>query len=245
MKMQDELASIFNQTMNLSQPPIKAPSPQLSRPPSTPTANFSISQHYHHSAHLVPTVQSLDQPTFESGLTEADIEGILIQHNLNRSLLSSSQLDLFGNANPEQRDRLIELWSISPPEVSNSIGHTTLEKEIELARKRYDRRSANETMGNTKLEEEKPAVEPYIKSGYEMLAERDYHDQVASEKLSNNPPGIGIGVPHALDPAFSSREWWRDFVGEQPMELQYGMLEHLHNYQAQQPVGGQEDTEMM
>lgn len=95
---------------------------------------------------------------------------------------------------------------------------------------------ATNTAGQQTIESQ--SVEPYMKSGYEVLAERDYNAQVHyMAKDTYNP----VGNKPAFDPCFSGREWWRDFVGEQPMEFQYGMLDHFREVEARK----NEDEEML
>jgi hypothetical protein len=81
------------------------------------------------------------------------------------------------------------------------------------------------------------AAEPYMKSGYEYLAERDYNRQAQS--------GAGAGPPYpsAFDPAFSSKEWWRDF--SQPIEFQYGMFQQLSERRGTENEPPPNDDEQM
>ena len=250
--MQDELASMFHQTMTLSQPQVQKQPVEEARPPPTPTANFSISQHYHHSAHQVPQIQTSDEPQFETPLMDSHIEAMLSQHSIDASELSPPQITLFRNASSEQRNRLIELWSISSPQNKSSLEGTSIENEEQLARMRYQGLATERNLSDTNAaqdnQEDIRAAEPYVKNGYEMLAERDYNIQAqapSAEKPIYQPLGTAVGTPHRLDPSFSSREWWRDFVGDQPMEYQYGMFEHMWHHQPQQSSNVQEDEDML
>lgn len=255
LKMQDELATLFNRSMNFAIPQAKSEPQQQDRPPPTPSANFSISQHYHHSAHRVPMLQQPDD-TISGELTQSVIARLLSQQGIDSTSLSLSQITLFKNANTEQRERLVQLWKISPIQPSGSLENTTIEKEEELDRLRYERTSAAADLGDMEMAYEKSedvkAAEPYIESGYELLAKRDYNLQAQpqlqphlSAKAFYQPLGSAVGLPHALDPAFSAKEWWRDFAGNQPMEFQYGMFQHMYHYQPQQVARRQEDEEML
>ena len=59
-------------------------------------------------------------------------------------------------------------------------------------------------------------AEPYMKSGYEALAERDQNRQTAqpSARETFKPLGTAIGQgPPANSTALSPLEWWRNFTG--------------------------------
>ena len=245
--MQDDLTKMFNRSMNFSNPQMET---QSTRPPPTPTANFRISQHYHHSAHQIPTVSAPPE------MTDVEAGNILSRHGIDPSQLSISQGTLFKKADSEQRDRLIELWRISHPKPTDWIGaegpqETTLKQEEELARVRYEGNSSPQnSMSQTanletaRMEDDAVSVEPYVKSGYEILTERDYNSQaqkLTQELPTYSPLGSAVGLPRSLDPAFNAREWWH-FIGSQPMEMQYGLFEQMHHYGPSSPR--QEDQEM-
>ncbi|KAK4693288.1 hypothetical protein P7C71_g4077, partial [Lecanoromycetidae sp. Uapishka_2] len=103
---------------------------------------YSISQHYTHSSHVAHTLHPL-QPPKQDVATRA-----LIKNGITPSSLLRSQLALFEGADEDQRNRLIELWRIVPPnyagnggqELADKLGEyqsTTLAQEEELARIRY------------------------------------------------------------------------------------------------------------
>ena len=255
--MQDELTNMFTQNMNLSENAV----PKELEP--VPSVNYSISQHYHHSAHVATNISVVDdqQMTCSSALRTPDTKTVLIQHNIDPSNLLSPQLRLFELAIPEQRDRLVELWRIAPPDpirpdaLSNDRD-TSLAQEEEEAKTRYERRideaaaapdHQDVDMPESRFEQSE-VVEPYMKSGYEILAERDYNRQANrsySMKQGYSPLGSAVGYPQALDPAFSSgKEWWRDFLSQQPMEFQYGMLDQMNQFRPMEE-NEQKDDEMM
>ncbi len=78
---------------------------------------YSITQHYHHSAHLVPLLQpatgSQPQTSKEMQTDEMAANIILSRNGIDPSALFPSQLTLFRQADVEQQMRLIELWRIS------------------------------------------------------------------------------------------------------------------------------------
>ncbi|MCJ1292079.1 hypothetical protein MMC34_003629 [Xylographa carneopallida] len=254
------------------------------RQPEEAPITYSMSQHYHHSAHIASSDGQQDQSQSPASthisLTQDKAKELLSQRGIDPSSLLPSQLLLFQLAAPDQQSRLVELWQIAPPEythygkeeLADQLGswqHTTLEQEEEMARIRYERNAANrntrsapEEMGQDSMTQEAesvlaegdhPAMEPYIRSGYEILAERDYNHQAATgnnigNKLLLSGPGCENYYTRAADPAFNSKGWWEVYA-EQPIEHQYGMFDQMNQFQStSQEVGGsyrQEDEEMV
>ncbi|MCJ1243842.1 hypothetical protein MMC30_001039 [Trapelia coarctata] len=263
--MQEELAKMFMQNMTFSN---DVKSQEIESPQESAPMIYSITQHYHHSAHLasndVPSEVSQTPSPTPVELGQAGIKETLIQHGVDPSKLLPTQLILFHQAAPDQQSRLLQLWSISPPEyvdfgaqdLADELGaweKTTVEQEEEMARLRYQRKMAQqessqvnqhmnpETTGPESADHH--AVEPYIASGYELLAQRDYNQQSRA--------GSGVAGNHysqAIDPAFVSKGWWEIFPGE-PMEHQYGMFDQMNQFRPMmQTAGGaqgQEDEEML
>ncbi|MCJ1387853.1 hypothetical protein MMC18_000696 [Xylographa bjoerkii] len=277
---QEDLSKLFANKMNFSN---TQESLQNQQPQDAPIA-YSVSQHYHHSAHITSGDSHEDNsqstlPTSVSS-TQDKTEELLSRRGIDPSSLLPSQILLFQLAAPDQQSRLVELWRISPPEYTHygkeelgdqlgSWQHTTLEQEEEMARLRYERnavhsntKAAEEEMSQASVgQENKPAfiegdhlaMEPYIKSGYEILAERDYNHQAATgsnmgDKLLLSGPGCENHYNQAVDPAFHSKGWW-EVYSEQPMEHQYGMFDQMNHFRATtQTAGGsygQEDEEML
>ena len=251
---------MFNQNMNFS--PQQTQTSTQSTQEAAPV-NYSITQHYHHSAHLVPNDALLDVPqasAVPSALPEAsDVKTILAHYGVDASRFLPSQLTLFQQAAPDQQSRLVELWCISPPEymdmgaqdLADELGawqQTTLEQEEEMARLRYQRKTAQES---TRVEiiarDDHHSVEPYIASGYELLAQRDYNQQLSS-RIGTTTATSGHYHSHATDPAFQSKGWW-EVSPAQPMEHQYGIFDQMNQFRAPiQGAGGpygQEDEEML
>ena len=281
MKMQEDLAAMFSQNMNFSNMPQTKSDPAPTMVVENPMnvdrhqveapKTYSVSQHYHHSGHVVP--KSVSTPELQSrGLSIAT-------HNLTAELLTSnwidpacllpSQVKLFESANRDQKARLIEIWRLSPPEyasygmgeLKDELGdwrHTTVEQEEEMARLRLQRK---EIMSQQFETDKSMSVgigtehsEPYITSGYEMLSQREYEQQTqqtgTEEQYSNLGAPEGNYTP-STDPVFKSTEWWRhDYAGlHQPIEHQYGMYDQMNQFRA--PAGicvghaAQEDEEML
>src|ERR1700761_3909062 len=161
--MQDDLINMMTRNLQLS--PLQhdmstPPTPQVV--PQTSPITY-ITQHYHHSAHQVPT----DTPA----------SSVLEQAGINASALFPSQLQLFKNAGPEQRSRLIELWQIAPPTYGNQMHpdhlgnwpETSIEREEEAARYRLELHEQERLKNLCALPgyDAKHNAEPYIVHGYE------------------------------------------------------------------------------
>src|ERR1700710_1989062 len=116
MTTQEDLAALFSRNLSLQNTyvaPTEEPS-QVEAP-----IVYSISQHYHHSAHLAS--QQPSRPASEPPQTDQlTTEIILSRHGVDASSLFPSQIDLFKTADAGQQMRLIELWRICPP---NYGGH--------------------------------------------------------------------------------------------------------------------------
>lgn len=206
--MQDELADLLNRNMNISMQ-----APALSSTPPTPqvvpqSAPVYISQHYTHTAHIIPIAVS-------------DETALILQNaGIDTNVLMPAQLHLFNNAQPDQQARLVELWRISPPtqhdrQASTKAGglaQTSFEFEEQAARERWERQE-QERLKNLSAFPSHSSAEPYMSSGYEHEMSMDEDTQ-----QSHRP---------ATDPVYDrQREWWH-MADEQPMEHQYGMLQQM------------------
>jgi hypothetical protein len=154
MAMHEDLAALFSRNLSLHNPPYVAPKEEPSQ--DEPTYTYSITQHYHHSAHLAK--QQPSRPASEPPQTDQlTTEIVLSRHGVDASSLFPSQIDLFKTADASQQMRLIELWQICPP---NYGGHalsqdlwngpaTSLEQEEAMAKLRYERQMLEERMSRT------------------------------------------------------------------------------------------------
>ncbi|KAI9761444.1 MAG: hypothetical protein M1835_008183 [Candelina submexicana] len=212
--MQEDLSALLSRNLNLSDCS-QDPTPQQAEEnhllaaetaQETRPITYSISQHYHHSAHLAtPTRVDNPQPSNAAIISE------LVQHQIDPMSLLPSQFTLFQQAEPQQRLRLLELWRISPPsqpdhvvEQNFSYWPATMEREEEMARLRYEMQmqaSVSDMIGlddaQTDFErldqdrrgdltpieggDGRSIAEPYILSGYESLSGRDYIQQLLSD----------------------------------------------------------------
>lgn len=265
--MQEDLAELFMRQMSmdgvhqaaLTQPP--TPSTHEPTQDAQPIV-YSITQHYHHSSHIAnstsPSAQQAAGPNPEIP-PGVPAESVLMQHNIDPWTLFPSQLELFKQAGPEQQSRLIALWQISPPGYSKQAGGQEPRGQGGNPFP-SDRNGMIETGGDSMMVEDaledsdNQQAEPYVVSGYESLAQRDYDlsssrmqagAQVSPEQHLLIPPppvepSTGSQYKRANDPAFQSREWWHHGPGtgqqqqqqqqEDPVEHQYGAFQQMNEY---------------
>lgn len=197
--MQDELANLISQNLNLNntvhyqQPPELPPTPQ----PEAPSQITYISQHYHHSAHQVPPVPS-DEELLQYQLGE---------HGIDSKALLPTQIQLYRGASLAQKLRLIELWSIVPSTRDNQTlvkdlknwQQTSMEQEELAAKARHARRAAE---SQHLCHEHRHHAEPYMSQGYSQPGSNDI-DALNLETTRASE------YHRALDPVYHSREWWR------------------------------------
>ena len=247
MAQSDELAGLFARTMTFSNPtpPPEEPTmkPEHFQPSLQPA--FEERKQVYASTHYIPptsfNAQSTPQATPEPEprpLSDNEIAAVLVQHQIDPHTLFPSQVSLFRNADDEQRQRLLELWRISPPNLgAYDIAkeqatwlETTLAREEEVARLRYER-AVLEAQGigspHNAQEISRPSsapaasttstsnnAEPYMMSGYEMLAQREYERSALAETSRYN---------QATDPVYAQQRTgggWKQ--GLQDMENNYG-----------------------
>jgi hypothetical protein len=307
MQMHEDLATLCSRNLSLQNTPIE-PSVvsqihQTSQPEQAIT--YSITQHYHHSAHLAsqkpPRPVSTPPPT-----DQETTEIILGRHGVDVTTLFPSQIELFKSADPSQQMRLVELWRISPP---NYGGHalaqdlgtwpsTSYEQEEAMAKMRLSRQSHSiQSTGPDVIEDQQRQLdvtedmmsdgeqsnapltpiqggdgrwyasthqpEPYMLSGYESLAAREYELSARGpSKDTYSHFGISVGGPSynpSTDPVYKTfagihhypdiGDGWAKRSQEQQqqaMENQYGAFAQ-HQYGPSVTFGGYsgEDEEML
>lgn len=296
MATQEELAALFARNLSLQNPPpYVAPKEELA--PVEEPIIYSISQHYHHSAHVA--AQQPSRPASEPPHTDQlTVEIILARHGINSTTLFPSQIDLFKTADTGQQMRLIELWRICPPEnsghvLAQDIGHwpsTTFEQEEAMAKLRYERLMLEERMSRTGGDQQSMdsdamsdssttapltpiqggdgrwmtnghIAEPYMQSGYESLAQREYEASARQSKDVYSHFGTSVGGPnykHATDPVYNSIEElqrypnvggdWEKLVQQrqEAMADQYGAFDQqFHHNIGGVTVAQGEDEEML
>ncbi|PVH94979.1 hypothetical protein DM02DRAFT_538359 [Periconia macrospinosa] len=276
---QEELSRMFSAHMSLSQAPqqqqqLSQPEseqqqqqqvPQEQPPPYGEIEQVSqpityISQHYTHSYHVAPVRHTASAPP-STQAEPSELEAMLLRNSIDPALLFPSQIDLFKNADNDQRLRLLELWRISPPQGRQGYPSgldyntsrqlydwppTSLAQEEAMAKLRYESlmedKAQQEAIQNHQQEldesmdtESGASAEPYIVSGYDMLAAREYEQ---SAKTSYN---------QATDPVYvhpgSNGGLWEKNVGSiYDMENQYGAFAHARDHEVR-PI--YVDDEMM
>jgi hypothetical protein len=258
---QDELAQLFAANMHLSQNVPQQMSQQQQQQvlqeqvqqhqqePEAPKAIVYASSHYTHSHHVVPA-RSASEPPVRTHIEMSDLGSILLRNSIDPSLLFPSQVELFQNADDDQRLRLLELWRISPPQgrqgypagtdynMSRQLYDwppTSLAQEETMAKLRYEKAQQEQT--SRELSTSPQAAEPYMASGYDMLAKREY-EQSAKETNYNQ----------ATDPVYNStgnNGLWQKNVGSiLDMENNYGAYAYAREYGIQQPMYGDEEMVM-
>lgn len=297
---QEELARLFSAHMNLAQaPPQPSPEPEQRNFQEEPMQQQQVveepvakpiiyaSQHYTHSYHVAPARQVTREEPAQTHVDASELEAMLVRNSIDPSLLFPSQIDLFKNADDDQRLRLLELWRISPPQgrqgypdgtdynMSRQLYDwppTSLAQEEAMAKLRYEKMleeqaqaaeiqtyqqqldfSMDETtttdsaavQGTRDLLTSSPheqSAEPYIVSGYDMLAKREYEEsaQAAANHLKESTK-----YNQATDPVYSygssNGGLWEKNVGSiLDMENQYGAFAHAREYDIQPAYADQE-----
>ena len=281
MSSQD-LAELFDQKISLSGQTYENSSRITETVPAeiqvlVPPINYSVSQHYTHSAHVLQAAKA-HQPTDASSNTVPSsglsIYQTLTQHNIPPSSLHRSQLTLFEQADNDQRRRLIQLWSISPPNYASHggqelagglgvYGNAALRQAEDQALLSYQQRFFADHQANGPHEQESTCsvisglnhstAEIYMTSGYERLAQRDYLDQQQKMGLESIPASIGLILStqysQDTDPICQPKDWQPNEFMLEPMEHQYGMFEQINQFQAQAQnvvhIHEPEDEEML
>ncbi|KAE8163136.1 hypothetical protein BDV40DRAFT_263353 [Aspergillus tamarii] len=247
LQMQEDLVALFSRQMRMDIP-ISSGSQDM--PPSThaPVAH-SISQHYHHSSHVARcTVPAGSPEPYESlgpNVTPNSAHEMLRLQSINPSSLTPTQLRLFENAMPEQQSRLVQIWRIFPESndapsnprmaqvnqsnfelcaypsggptinagISHQPTHTDYTDDLDMSDSVRD--EGNDGDGHQ-------YAEPYMISGYEVLAQRDYELSASKVAPVVNEPTTGSPYKLANDPIYRAQghRWWERSQSDTP-EYQY------------------------
>jgi hypothetical protein len=268
MPLPDELAALlarnltFNPELQAVQQQASIPTPQAASKPIT----YSISQHYHHSGHAVkpaPLAVQQEEPQRRSsapadGGEMLNVEAILRQHNINPATLTPSQVQLFRVADQQQQLRLLELWSICPPNNGRDIpslawSSTTVEHEEQLAQLRYERQQQNQMYsldgtpvqsGDGRWQQSSSDSEPYMLSGYEELMRREREKEASQSQPRNTYSPFGTAVGHqysaATDPVYMGPDSNR-LQQQQQQQQQMSMANQYGVFQQQRDSGDSMD----
>jgi len=291
---QQELSELFARSMNFMNPaPVPTPPPQEQKQEEQQQHHHHqpvtyASAHYTHSSHI-PRTSSSSSPT---PLEEVQLIEILQQNSIDPRLLFPNQITLFQLADNDQRLRLLELWRIAPPTctadgLARHLGtwpETSLQREEELARIRYERTGQQHQQQQQQLDDldrhpqqhngqqglwqphqhqpmeemmsdisaDEPSLpssapatypsspvidqrnaEPYILSGYEQLAKRDYDRPTPPTAFFG---GESTRYNSATDPAYG----WGGKHGDarEGMENSYGAFAQMREFGGMGGGGG-------
>ncbi|KAE8348913.1 hypothetical protein BDV28DRAFT_73835 [Aspergillus coremiiformis] len=248
-QMQEDLVTLFARQMHMDMP-VSFGNQEM--PPSGPSPiTYSITQHYHHSSHVARCPSPAGSPEQDKSLspnmTANSIHETLRLQNINPASLSSTQLQLFKNAMPEQRSRLIQVWQICPvpnnsssdprakrvdqsiselhvdaPSGSNQSVQLTHTDDLEMCDSMYE--GDNDDDGHQ-------YAEPYVISGYEILAQRDYELSVGKIAPVLNEPAMETPYRLANDPIYKTQghRWWERSQAD-TLEYQYGTFDEMNQY---------------
>ena len=286
MASHEDLVDLFSR--NLSFNPYVAPQEDPSQ--SEPPIIYSITQHYHHSAHIA--AQQPARPASEPPQTDQlTTEIILSRHGVDVASLFPGQITLFKAADASQQMRLIQLWQLynntPPPTISQDLSNyqtTSFEQEEAIAKLRYERKMLEERLSRTggdqgmdtddTMSDESSTTpmpmtpiqggdgrwsglhvaEPYMSSGYEALARREYEQSAGPSKGIYSHFGTAVGEPvynHATDPVYKSMEDVHKYPNvnaewqQQSMEDQYGAFAQFQHNSQGVPGGYRGDDEEM
>ncbi|OAA48712.1 hypothetical protein NOR_01962 [Metarhizium rileyi] len=263
-QVQDDLANLFSRNLTFN-PDVHTSVPKetprqgpTSPAPASQPIVYSISQHYHHSAHTArPAPQQTEhegqyqpqRPSSEPPHSHmSPMEMFIRSHGIDPAVLTPSQLQLFRVADGPQKLRLVELWSICPPNRAEEIpslawSSTSVDQEEHLARMRYERQQ-NPTMSldgtpvqtnDGKWNQHATAAEsePYMISGYEELMRREHERQPVDANARDVYNHYGTAVSNneysrATDPVYKGPDY--DQQRQQlEMATQYGAFEHARS----------------
>ncbi|KAI1811779.1 hypothetical protein GGS20DRAFT_561331 [Poronia punctata] len=247
---EEELATLLSRQLTFQQTPSEFQVPQPTQEqqhrlvPKPEPIEYSISQHYNHSAHVVKGNEFVPQAQrsfSEAMATQPSAEEALTRHGIDPSGLSPPQLELFKTADAPQQIRLIELWQIYPPkrlenEQSLAWSATTVEKEEHIAEQKANRTSLMSLDGTplTPIQSSDghwvntAYVEPYMMSGYAMLA-RDYQKSAMDDAVTspgevfNELVSLIVHNPRATDPVYAT-----DWAYRESLESQYRAMQGHH-----------------
>ncbi|KAK6070219.1 hypothetical protein SCUP234_10279 [Seiridium cupressi] len=214
----DELAAMFSRNMSLQQRPVEQQPIQSTETNAEPEPIVYASVHYTHSAHIAhvpePVIER-ERPSSEPPQSRQPLaEDILRHYGINPGTLSASQMELFKTAEDSQKERLIELWRICPPDNTQenpavAWSNTTVQQEEMLAQLRYERKlqvdaekQATMSLDGTPLTPVQTGqgewvatisyMEPYMMSGYEEMARREYEESARKqyEEAMDKPKNV-------------------------------------------------------
>jgi len=153
MQAQEDLIALFSRNLTLDPVSASVPTPAPAQAPvdrEEPKIVYA-SQHYTHSAHIVPqelkpspvlTARPASEPPHADHLS---VHKVLESYGVDPTVLSAAQLQLFKTVADPQKERLIELWRHAPPTSSHdnptlAWSMTSMDQEELFAKERYERK---------------------------------------------------------------------------------------------------------
>lgn len=215
-KAQDDLVSLFRTHMNMG-PTSMTTEDGIPRTASPSPITYSVTQHYHHSAHVAHRacmsgpVQG-NTSSRDNEVANHSLFDILKYHNILPSSLSSSQLELFAEALPEQQVRLIQMWQICPEPSKGSQWpiqptQAALANDLEMSDSTHEPNNGGDVPY---------FAEPYMLAGYELVRESEprHFGHPANEPTTGSPYRI------CSDPVYQggAQRWWER---TQPVTIEY------------------------
>ena len=263
----DELAQLFAQNMHLTQ--AAQQQPQVIEQTSVQSEKEQapihyISCHYTGTAHIRPDTTSEPSrsppPPYNESLMSETMAETLRQHSIDPYALLPNQIQLFANADYEQRLRLLELWRIAPPSypleahLNGSLPPTSVEQEEAEARARYERRmqpqvqQLEEHMLDTHVVESMSPIRapgeaawpPAARMRAASIAAKMAQPQARQVEAEPYMANGYHGAQHArsIDPVYAAAAglWQAPSYAQAtqqqsaPVEYQYGMYQQIQNH---------------
>ncbi|KAH6610544.1 hypothetical protein Trco_000564 [Trichoderma cornu-damae] len=257
MQIHDDLAALFSRNMTFNPEAVPKEMPQEVVVPEriNQPIVYSMSQHYNHSAHIARAqFQTPDSQRHSSEPPQSEVvssETVLRNHGVDPSTLTPSQLQLFRIADVAQRRRLVELWSICPPNGGGDIpalawSSTTMEQEEHLAQLRYEKQQHSHVMSldgttvqcsdSTWVHQAAQESEPYMMYGYEEIIRREREREEASSRPKDaySHFGTSVGGPSytpSTDPVYLGADYARHQL-QLALAEQHGSFEQHRGNQA-------------
>ncbi|PWY76344.1 hypothetical protein BO94DRAFT_197308 [Aspergillus sclerotioniger CBS 115572] len=245
LELQDDLAALFEKRMSIGVPFPPEEDQGVQHPPIASPEMYSISQHYHHSAHLVR--ENATRPSTEG--TNGAISETLRQHNVDPSTLSPKQMELFEHAMPEQQSRLIQIWQISSEHSyattssvvgrnQSDLGTADVASTVAIVSTPFgwttrsgDREMCDVPVRSESEDDVHQYAEPYMVTGYETMPQRSNGLSASQPTHIVAEPTTGSPYKLASDPIYyaQGRRWWES---TQPglMEYQYGLFDEMNRH---------------
>ncbi|EME39501.1 hypothetical protein DOTSEDRAFT_75237 [Dothistroma septosporum NZE10] len=251
---QDDLAQLFAQSMQLQQPATIQQQPvfvELVQPMSGKTVEAPIhyaSAHYTpNSAHMRAETQSepaqSPPPPYREALMPDAMADVLRQNSIDPLALLPNQVDLFLNADYEQRLRLLELWRISPPsypheqQAQQQWMNTSVEKEEHAARDRYEQQMQQRSACQEKHMFDTFVPKPESQAPVRLRSASSSAGTVTIKPMEAEPYiingyEIAAASPRAVEPVYAAAGMWsapryEATLQQARLEDQYGMIDQI------------------